>query len=255
MSLPADVTAFGHPGGEGMDMAGLAASLQGNPMLQQAMADNPEMAELLNNPAALQEKMAAAQARHSAPRCTPALPRPGLTQRAPLPACTARPARASLNARVSGLGRSLLPHVAHARGSAWAPSSHLAEHRRTAAPPHRERFTSQAEMQQLMNSDEGREASAKIMAAPPVTRVAGCSRGWLQPWLVAAVAGCSRGWLQPWPAGCSLGRIGETVGAAGLEVACAPPDLGCQIRPGPPGCHVATVHPTIICPARGGVAW
>jgi hypothetical protein len=83
MSLPADVTAFGHPGGEGMDMAGLAASLQGNPMLQQAMADNPEMAELLNNPAALQEKMAAAQARHSAPRCTPALPGPGLTQRAP----------------------------------------------------------------------------------------------------------------------------------------------------------------------------
>ena len=50
---------------------------------------------------------------------------------------TARPARASLNALVSGLGRALLPHVAHARGSAWAPSSHLAEHRRTAAPPHR----------------------------------------------------------------------------------------------------------------------
>ena len=49
MSLPlADVTAFGHPGG-GMDMESLASSLKGNPMLQQAMADNPEMQELLNN--------------------------------------------------------------------------------------------------------------------------------------------------------------------------------------------------------------
>lgn len=32
-------------------------------------------------------------------------------------------------------------------------------------------------MQQLMNSDEGREASAKIMAAARVTRVAGCTLG------------------------------------------------------------------------------
>ena len=65
-----------------MDMESLASSLKGNPMLQQAMADNPEMQELLNNPAALQEKMAAAQATHSAPRCTPAPPGPGFTQRA-----------------------------------------------------------------------------------------------------------------------------------------------------------------------------
>lgn len=55
----ADLIAFGHPGG-GMDMENLAATLKGNPLLQQAMADNPEMQELLNNPAALQEKMAAA---------------------------------------------------------------------------------------------------------------------------------------------------------------------------------------------------
>ena len=57
LSLPpllplADLTAFGHPGG-GMDMENLAETLKGNPMLQQAMADNPEMQELLNNPAAL----------------------------------------------------------------------------------------------------------------------------------------------------------------------------------------------------------
>ena len=138
MSLPADVTAFGHPGGEGMDMAGLAASLQGNPMLQQAMADNPEMAELLNNPAALQEKMAAAQARHSAPRCTPALPGPGLTQRAPLPACTARPARASLNALVSvsylAWGELCCP-MWHTPED--PPGRPLATWLSTAAPPHR----------------------------------------------------------------------------------------------------------------------
>ena len=250
MSLPADVTAFGHPGGEGMDMAGLAASLQGNPMLQQAMADNPEMAELLNNPAALQEKMAAAQARHSAPRCTPALPGPGLTQRAPLPACTARPARASLNARVSGLGRALLPHVAHARGSAWAPSSHLAEHRRTAAPPHRERFTSQAEMQQLMNSDEGREASAKIMAAPPVTRVAGCSRGWLQPWLVVAVAGR----LQP---GAHRRDCGRRRPGGGMRT--TRPWLSDQARPTRLPCRHRAPHYSMSCSRRsslvGGGAW
>jgi len=48
-------------GGGGMDMENLAATLQGNPLLQQAMADNPEMQELLNNPAALQEKMAEMQ--------------------------------------------------------------------------------------------------------------------------------------------------------------------------------------------------
>jgi hypothetical protein len=255
-------------------MAGLAASLQGNPMLQQAMADNPEMAELLNNPAALQEKMAAAQARHSAPRCTPALPGPGLTQRAPLPACTARPARASLNARVSGLGRALLPHVAHARGSAWAPSSHLAEHRRTAAPPHRrtaapphrERFTSQAEMQQLMNSDEGREASAKIMAAPPVTRVAGCSRGWLQPWLVAAVAGCSRGWLQPWLVAAVAGRLqpgahrrdyGRRRPGGGMRT--TRPWLSDQARPTRLPCRHRAPHYSMSCSRRsslvGGGAW
>ena len=70
LTLLADLTAFGHPGG-GMDMENLAETLKGNPMLQQAMADNPEMQELLNNPAALQEKMAAAQAAHSAHRCTP----------------------------------------------------------------------------------------------------------------------------------------------------------------------------------------
>ena len=45
-----------------MDMESLAASLKTNPMLQQAMAANPEMQELLNNPEALQEKMAATQA-------------------------------------------------------------------------------------------------------------------------------------------------------------------------------------------------
>ena len=59
-----------------MDMENLAATLQGNPLLQQAMADNPEMQELLNNPAALQEKMAAAQ---------------GYTQCSPLHAYPARP--------------------------------------------------------------------------------------------------------------------------------------------------------------------
>ena len=78
----ANLTAFGHPGG-GMDMENLAETLKGNPMLQQAMADNPEMQELLNNPAALQEKMAAAQATHSALRCTPSRPGPRFTQRPP----------------------------------------------------------------------------------------------------------------------------------------------------------------------------
>ena len=101
MSLPlADVTAFGHPGG-GMDMESLASSLKGNPMLQQAMADNPEMQELLNNPAALQEKMAATQAHTALPAAR--LPRPAQASRsgAPLPACTAGPAQASYNAACS----------------------------------------------------------------------------------------------------------------------------------------------------------
>ena len=101
-----------------MDMESLASSLKGNPMLQQAMAANPEMQELLNNPAALQEKM--------------------------------------------------------------------------------------AEMQQLMNSDEGREASAKIMAAPQVMRRAaawwtyGCSLGSVvsQPWVCGVAALTSVG-LRP----------------------------------------------------------
>merc|ERR1719424_1012110 len=47
--------------GAGMDMESRAASLKTNPMLQQAMAANPEMQELLNNPEALQEKMAEMQ--------------------------------------------------------------------------------------------------------------------------------------------------------------------------------------------------
>ena len=88
-------------------------------------------------------------------------------------------------------------------------------------------------MQQLMNSDEGREASAKIMAAPRVTRVAGCSLGRLPPGV----------------------RRRERGGAAGLEMACAPPDLGYQIKPRPPGYQVAIVHATMPCPAGGGAAW
>merc|ERR1719352_1851376 len=39
----------------------MAANLKGNPLLEQMMAGNPEMQELLNNPAALQEKMAEMQ--------------------------------------------------------------------------------------------------------------------------------------------------------------------------------------------------
>ena len=112
-------------------------------------------------------------------------------------------------------------------------SRHLAEHCRTAAPLHCELCTSQAEMQQLMNSDEGREASAKIMAAPRVTRVAGCSLGRLPPGV----------------------RRRERGGFAGLEMASAPPDLGYQIRPRPPGHQVAIVHATMLCPAGGGAAW
>eukprot|EP00964_Phaeocystis_antarctica_P051615 scaffold30120_cov56-Phaeocystis_antarctica.AAC.5 len=72
-------------------------------------------------------------------------------------------------------------------------------------------------MQQLMNSDEGREASAKIMAAS-----------------LPGVHRRDRG------------------GAAGLEMACAPLDLGYQIRPRPPGYRAATVHATTLCPAGGG---
>ena len=117
----ADLTAFGHPGG-GMDMENLAETLKGNPMLQQAMADNPEMQELLNNPAALQEKMAAAQAAHSAHRCTPSRPGPRFTQRPPPPpACATGPARASRIATWGWLRASSAVYVAHRARGAWAP--------------------------------------------------------------------------------------------------------------------------------------
>jgi hypothetical protein len=104
-----------------MDMENLAATLQGNPLLQQAMADNPEMQELLNNPAALQEKMAAAQgytvltaarlpgpahASHSAPRRLPAPP--GLHGPATSPP-------------VAGSGRALLCMWHIGPEGAWAP--------------------------------------------------------------------------------------------------------------------------------------
>ena len=92
-----------------MDMENLAETLKGNPMLQQAMADNPEMQELLNNPAALQEKMAAAQATHSALRCTPSRPGPRFTQRPPrrLPAPPGQYGPAA-SPPVAGSGRALL---------------------------------------------------------------------------------------------------------------------------------------------------
>ena len=90
-----------------MDMENLAETLKGNPMLQQAMADNPEMQELLNNPAALQEKMAAAQAAHSAHRCTPSRPGPRFTQRPPA-ACLRHRASTGQPHRHLGLAQSEL---------------------------------------------------------------------------------------------------------------------------------------------------
>ena len=137
----ADLTAFGHPGG-GMDMENLAETLKGNPMLQQAMADNPEMQELLNNPAALQEKMAAAQAAHSAHRCTLSRPGPRFTQRPPrrLPAPPGQYGPAA-SPPVAGSGRALLCtwHIGPEEpGRLVSPRvvHHLAEQRRM-KPPHR----------------------------------------------------------------------------------------------------------------------
>ena len=147
LSLPpllplADLTAFGHPGG-GMDMENLAETLKGNPMLQQAMADNPEMQELLNNPAALQEKMAAAQAAHSAHRCAPSRPGPRFTQRPPrrLPAPPGQHGPAT-SPPVAGSGRALLCtwHIgAEEPGRLVSPRvvHHLAEQRRMKPPRRR----------------------------------------------------------------------------------------------------------------------